>query len=124
VELHLYCQQKLLREICKEKDITVCAYAPLGTPKWKPFLESMGVWVEQFSASSSSAFFIIVCDFVVRRNRAEHPSLLEDTLVIELSRKYGRSPAQILLRFLIQEGISVIPKSTSIVRLQENIQVR
>lgn len=31
VELHLYFQQKPLRETCKKYGITVCAYGPLGS---------------------------------------------------------------------------------------------
>ncbi|CAG0905914.1 unnamed protein product [Darwinula stevensoni] len=32
VELHAYFQQKPLRELCEKHDITVVAYAPLGSP--------------------------------------------------------------------------------------------
>ena len=32
VELHLYLQQKPLVEFCKKNNITVTAYAPLGSP--------------------------------------------------------------------------------------------
>lgn len=31
VELHLYFQQKRLREVCEKHGITVCAYGPLGS---------------------------------------------------------------------------------------------
>lgn len=32
VELHAYMQQKELRNVCKELDIAVTAYSPLGSP--------------------------------------------------------------------------------------------
>ena len=32
VEMHAQFQQKKLREVCKRHGITVCAYAPLGSP--------------------------------------------------------------------------------------------
>lgn len=32
VELHAYLQQKELRSVCKELNIAVTAYAPLGSP--------------------------------------------------------------------------------------------
>ena len=46
--------------------------------------------------------------------------LLGDERILKLSEKYGKSPAQILLRFLIQRGIPVIPKASKIERMIEN----
>jgi diketogulonate reductase-like aldo/keto reductase len=43
--------------------------------------------------------------------------------VKRLAAKYGKTPAQILLRQLTQRGICVIPKSTNEKRLLENINV-
>lgn len=37
--------------------------------------------------------------------------------------KYGKSVAQVALRFLIQLGIIVIPKSTKIERMRQNMDV-
>ncbi|MGN1340217.1 MAG: aldo/keto reductase [Oscillospiraceae bacterium] len=41
----------------------------------------------------------------------------------EIGGKYGKSPAQVALRFLIQSGVVVIPKSTHKERMEENINV-
>lgn len=43
--------------------------------------------------------------------------------LVKLAEKYHRSPAQIGLRWLVQKGISVIPKSTSLDRQLENSQI-
>ena len=40
-----------------------------------------------------------------------------------LSEKYGKSPAQILIRWAVQHNIVVIPKSSHIDRIKENINV-
>lgn len=40
-----------------------------------------------------------------------------------LARKYGKNPAQILLRWNVQQGIIPIPKSKTSARLAENIAV-
>jgi len=42
-----------------------------------------------------------------------------DTL-LQIARKYRKSVAQVALRFLLQQGIIVIPKSTHIERMKEN----
>ena len=43
--------------------------------------------------------------------------------VTALAEKYGRTPAQILLHYLIQQGIIVIPKSVHEERIKENLNV-
>jgi alcohol dehydrogenase (NADP+) len=43
--------------------------------------------------------------------------------VKEVAQKYSRTPAQILLRHTIQQGVSVIPKSTNAERLKQNFDV-
>ena len=40
-----------------------------------------------------------------------------------LAEKYGKTPAQILLRFLTQKGIAVIPRSTRLEHTQENFDL-
>lgn len=46
--------------------------------------------------------------------------VLEDPLITELARKYQVSPAQICLRFAIQEEVIPLPKSSSRKRMKEN----
>lgn len=45
-------------------------------------------------------------------------------MVTEIAKKHDKTPAQILLRFLVQQELVVIPKSTNPERLQQNIEVR
>lgn len=40
-----------------------------------------------------------------------------------IGEKYGKTASQVGLRFLVQQGIPVIPKSTSIVRMEENMKI-
>jgi 2,5-diketo-D-gluconate reductase A len=49
--------------------------------------------------------------------------LLADERVVALAEKYGRSPAQIVLRWHIQQDNIVFPKSATPSRIRENIDV-
>jgi len=51
------------------------------------------------------------------------PVLLKDEKVAEIAKKYDRSVAQVLLRFNIQRGVAVIPKSVNPIRLAQNKDV-
>ncbi|XP_071041148.1 aldo-keto reductase family 1 member A1 [Parasteatoda tepidariorum] len=53
----------------------------------------------------------------------EEVRLLDDPSLKPLCEKHGKTPAQVLLRYLIQRRIIVIPKSTNEKRLKENIDV-
>jgi len=47
----------------------------------------------------------------------------EDSVIADLAKKYNKTPAQIMLRWNIQCGVIVIPKSTHIERIKENFNV-
>jgi diketogulonate reductase-like aldo/keto reductase len=52
-----------------------------------------------------------------------HGSTLEDPVIGDVARAHGKSPAQAMLRWGLQHGRSVIPKSTKPSRIAENINV-
>lgn len=85
--------KKNLRSLCKKLGITLTAFAPLGSPGRKNS-RSDGNWPDG--------------------------DPLLDTLVLKLAEKHQKLPAQILLRFLTQNGIAVIPKSVNPGRILEN----
>lgn len=49
--------------------------------------------------------------------------MFEETVLKEIGLKYGKTPAQVILRWHLQRGIIVIPKSTHRERMEENINV-
>lgn len=48
---------------------------------------------------------------------------LEHPVIAELAEKHGKSPAQVILRWHVQSGFIVIPKSIRAERIQENIAI-
>uniref|UniRef100_A0A0A9YPT7 1,5-anhydro-D-fructose reductase n=2 Tax=Lygus hesperus TaxID=30085 RepID=A0A0A9YPT7_LYGHE len=48
---------------------------------------------------------------------------MQDPVVLEIAKKYGKSPGQVLLRFLVQSGIAVIPRSSKPERVKQNIDI-
>lgn len=50
-------------------------------------------------------------------------NLLQDNTLIAIGKKYGKSPAQIVIRWHIQNNLVVIPKSVHPARIQQNIDV-
>lgn len=93
VECHPNLNQRKLRNFCKERGIVITAYSPLGSPKRS--------WVKPDDPQVA----------------IEHPT------IIKIGKKYHKSPAQIVLRYLIDIGTVPIPKSTSKTRIAENIQI-
>jgi diketogulonate reductase-like aldo/keto reductase len=48
---------------------------------------------------------------------------LDDARLGEIAGRYGRTPAQVLLRWALQKGTVVLPKSTNRERIRENLDV-
>ena len=50
-------------------------------------------------------------------------NLFSNATLVALGAKYGKSAAQIALRYLVQRGVVVIPKSVRKERMEQNIDV-
>jgi len=53
----------------------------------------------------------------------QHSSTLQDPVIGDIAKAHGKTPAQVMLRWHLQRGRSVIPKSTKPQRIAENIDV-
>ena len=49
--------------------------------------------------------------------------LLSAPILVQLAEKYDKTPAQVVLRWAIQRGTSIVPKSTRVERLRENLDL-
>ncbi|EKM61313.1 uncharacterized protein PHACADRAFT_82194, partial [Phanerochaete carnosa HHB-10118-sp] len=94
VELHPYLSQKKLVALCKELGVAVTAYSSLGPQGYYELGVDTG-----------------------------HPSLLKHDVVTSIAQASGKTPAQVILRWAVQQGIAVIPKSNSHERLVSNLEV-
>ena len=94
VEMHPYLTQDKLLRYCKESGIAVTAFSPLGAQSYY-----------QLQMADSSE------------------SLLEHDLISSIAQQHNKSSAQILLRWGIQRGTAVVPKSSNEDRLRENLDL-
>ncbi|ELU10115.1 hypothetical protein CAPTEDRAFT_1618 [Capitella teleta] len=53
----------------------------------------------------------------------DEPILLEDPQLLDIAKKYKKSSAQVIIRWLIQRNIVVVPKSANPARIRENFNV-
>lgn len=92
VELHPLLQQPELLAYCAAEGIHITAYSPLGSSDRPAFVKA-----------------------------ADAPVLLENPVIRSIAEAHGRTPAQVLLAWHVQRGISTTPKSVNPARLRENL---
>jgi diketogulonate reductase-like aldo/keto reductase len=93
VEFHPYLVQQQLLDYCTAKGIVLTAYSPLGSS-------------DSYTGKLEGA-----------------PSLLKCGVVNGIASEVGRSPAQVLIRWALQKGVVVIPKSVNEERIRANLAV-
>ena len=49
--------------------------------------------------------------------------MLTDPAIGAIAKKHGKSPAQMIIRWHLQQGLIIIPKSTHAERLKANLEV-
>lgn len=81
--------------------------------EWSPFGHSREMW----DYCSKKGIIIQAYSPLTRKKR------LSDRTLIQMSKKYGRSPAQILIRWNLQIGTVPLPKANQKKHLEENVNV-
>jgi alcohol dehydrogenase (NADP+) len=92
VELHPYLAQPDMLAYCQQNEVLVTAYAPLG------------------SGDRPAAM------------KSKNEGLLDNAAIMEMAEKQGCTPAQVLIRWAMERGTLVIPKSVNPKRLVENLE--
>jgi len=95
IEINPYFNNDELVSFCRDQNILVTAYSPLGNPSAPP----------------------------TRKWSDDHIPLIQDARLQPLADRYQKSIAQILIRYAIDRGLCVIPKSTSKARIEANADV-
>ena len=49
--------------------------------------------------------------------------MFQEPVLAEIAAKYGKTPAQVILRWNVQQGVIVIPKSVHRERMEENLAI-
>lgn len=94
VELHPYLTQDKLVRFARESGIAVTAFSPLGAHSYH------GIGMAD-----------------------PGESVLDEPVVVASARRLSKTPAQVLLRWGVQRGTSVVPKTARPDRLAENLSV-
>ena len=94
IESHPYLSQEGLLRLCRMHNIPVTAFSPLGALS---YLE-----LEMAKASES---------------------VLEQTIVKAIAKEHHKTPAQVVLRWGVQRGTAVIPKTIREERMAENLDI-
>uniref|UniRef100_A0A1Q3FN28 Putative voltage-gated shaker-like k+ channel subunit beta/kcnab n=1 Tax=Culex tarsalis TaxID=7177 RepID=A0A1Q3FN28_CULTA len=94
VECNPNINQRKLIEFCKKRNITITAYSPLGRPNY----------------------------YEKDPNSMPKPAL-DDPRVVKIGQKYGKTPGQVILRYLVDIGTIPVPKSANPDRLRQNIEI-
>ncbi|XP_060524657.1 aldo-keto reductase family 1 member B1-like [Cylas formicarius] len=55
--------------------------------------------------------------------KPDDPQLLDDPKLLQIAKKYNKTSAQVLLRYQVDRGIIVIPKSVTKSRIQQNFEI-
>lgn len=94
VESHPYLTQEKLLRLTQQEDIAYVAFSPLGAQSY-------------FSLGMAR----------------EEESVMEESVIHEIANRHGKTPAQVLLRWGVQRGTAVIPKTSRPQRLRENLDI-
>ncbi|OFE14096.1 4-dihydromethyl-trisporate dehydrogenase [Pseudohongiella acticola] len=94
IESHPYLTQARLVRLAQSYELAVTAFSPLGA----------GSYVELEMAS-------------------QQESVLGQSVVLDIARRVQRTPAQVVLRWGVQRGTAVIPKTSRVERLAENLAI-
>lgn len=94
IESHPYLTQERLIRLAKSYGIAVTAFSPLGALSY----------LELDMAKKMEA-------------------VIDQPVILSAAKRLEKTPAQIVLRWGIQRGCSIIPKSSKVTRLQENFDI-
>lgn len=94
VEMHPYLTQEKLLRYCHESGIVVTAFSPLGAQSY----------------------------FQLNMAEADE-SVITQPSIVDIAARHQRTPAQVVLRWGVQRGTAIVPKTSSPARLQENFEL-
>jgi len=88
--------RKPVVDYCIRHNILPIAYSPLGVPDWHKF---------------------------PTKGTGMSSTILEDPVVVKIAARYSKSPAQVILRWVLQSGLPTNPRSMNVDHMKENLNI-
>ena len=95
VEFHPYYYQKNLKDFCDKENITLIAYYPLARGN------GARTYIKEHNGEMD---------------------IFKEKVVEDLVKKYNKTPGQIILNWIIKQGIVAIPGTSKVDRMKENME--
>lgn len=95
IELHPFLVQQELVDWCARFNVKCTAFSPLGSPSYVEMGMDQGLG----------------------------KGVLESPVILEIAAAVGKTPAQVVLRWNIERGVSIVPKAVQLPHLLENAAI-
>lgn len=103
IEMHPYLMQYEVVDYCRQNGVFLVSWSPLsagGQTRQDPKTSALG-----------------------NTGKISSGNVIEDPVICEIAKHHGKTPAQTVLRWHVQNGFGVVPKSSNPDRIRQNMEL-